>query len=362
MAEWTVKSNSLDEPLTPTNFSIDSPTTQGSAQVQAKKVDNAVYFVQANGTKVMKMIYDASIEDYVLDDITKLIPEIGATGIKRIAVQRQPDTRIHCVLNDGTVAILIADPAEDVKCWVKYETDGEVKDVVIFPDDTSLANGGEDKVYYYVKRTGIYNTYSHSWTSSIYREFWATEDTCSGLTFNNQLDSYIQYTGVSTTTITGLDHLNGKTVAVWGGTTTPQYLGTYTVASNQITGLSSSATTAVIGLPYTARFKSSKLSYGASGGTPLSQRKRVNALSLIMRNVYQSGIQYGADFDNLDDLPDEYKGEMVASTTVHEDYDIDLMELNGAWDVDARLCLQATGPKPCTVTAAIIQIETHDKG
>jgi hypothetical protein len=39
-----------------------------------------------------------------------------------MAIQRKPDTRVHCVREDGMVAILVHDGAEDVSCWTVAET------------------------------------------------------------------------------------------------------------------------------------------------------------------------------------------------------------------------------------------------
>jgi hypothetical protein len=50
-----------------------------------------------------------------------------------IGVQRQPDTRIHCVLGDGTVAILTFEAEEEVMAWSTYETDGAVEQVIVLP-------------------------------------------------------------------------------------------------------------------------------------------------------------------------------------------------------------------------------------
>jgi hypothetical protein len=146
-AELTIKSSALDEPLTPTNFNVKEVASQGSAQVQALKVDTRAVFVQRSAYRVYELAYSAEVADYDVSDLTALVPEIGAPGIVTIAVQRQPDTRIHCVRSDGTVAIAVIDPAEKVLSWQEFETDGEVQDVCVLPGNE------EDQVYYVVKRT-----------------------------------------------------------------------------------------------------------------------------------------------------------------------------------------------------------------
>ena len=347
-AEFSCKSSSFDEPLTPTNFNIKPASTQGSAAVEAVKIDKRGVFVQRGGTRVMEIAFDSQDYEYGSDELTKLIPEIGQPSIVRMDVQRQPDTRIHCIRSDGTVAIAVIDSVENVLCWFEYETDGSVEDVVVLP---GADGSSEDQVYYVVKRT------INSATKR-YLEKWAKESECVGGTTNKQADSLIVYSGASTTTITGLSHLEGETVVVWGG---GKDLGTYTVSSGQITGISEAVTSAIVGLGYTAQWKSAKLAYAAGLGTALTQRKSLEHLGVILKNTHYQGLQYGPDFTNLSDLPAMSQGKVLPSDTVHSTFDEEPFEFEGTWDSDSRLCLQATAPRPCTILAAVIPVETHDK-
>jgi hypothetical protein len=147
-AEASLRSSSFDEPLTPTNFGVKYPSTQGSAGVAAVKIDSSAIFVQRSGTRIYELTYDSSVYDYVSNDMTTLCPEICQPSIIAIGAHRQPDTRIHCVRSDGKVAIQVYDKSEDVRCWVLFETDGLVEDVVTLPGNV------EDRVYYVVNRNG----------------------------------------------------------------------------------------------------------------------------------------------------------------------------------------------------------------
>lgn len=343
-AEFVCKSSSLDEPLTPTNFNIKQGSGQGSGGVEALVIDKSGVFVQRGGTRVMEIAVQDDGE-YGAVDLTVLVPEITQGQVVRMAVQRQPDTRIHCVLNDGAVAISIFDKTENVLCWVRFETDGTVEDVAVLP---GAVGSNEDKVYYIVNRGG-----------NRCLERWAEEDDCQGDTLNHQADSYIQYSGASTTTITGLGHLaDGESVVVWAN---GKNLGSYTIASSQITGLSEAVTSAIVGLSYSASYKSAKLAYASGLGTALTQKKRITHLGLILRRTHHEGVQYGNDLTTMYDLPVKENETPVADDTVHLNYDEEAVEFPGQWDTDARLCLKATAPKPAIVMAAILSVETHDK-
>ena len=348
-SEFSMRSSSEDEPLTPTNAHIKSFSTQGSARVGAKKLDDSGIFIQRGGTRVMEASFGDNYE-YQTGDLTTFYPEAGNSPITLIAIQRQPDTRVHCVRTDGDVSILLHDKAEGVSCWVKYSSGGTVEDVVIVPG----ANGtGEDAVYYIVNRTVNGSTVR-------YLEKWSLESQSEGATVSRNLDSHIIFSGSPNTAISGLTHLEGETVAVWGG---GKDLGTYTVASGAITGLSEAVSSACVGLAYTAQFKSAKLAYAAGLGTPLTQKKTITQLGVILRNTHYQGLKYGPSFTSseMDDLPLVKDGKITASDTVHSAFDEESFSFPGEWSADARLCLQAASPRPVTVIAAVISVETHDR-
>jgi hypothetical protein len=292
------------------------------------------------------------LQDYSSVDLSALVPEIGGSGFSMVAIQRQPDTRVHCVRTDGTVAVLVYDPAENVICWVEMETDGIVEDVCVLPGTE------EDRIYYTVKRTINSATVR-------YREKWALESECGGATLNKQADAFVIFSG-SSSTITGLSHLEGEDVVVWADgkclTDASGDIETFTVASAQITltdgGSSYTAASAIVGLPYRARYKSTKLAYGAQGGTALTKRKHVFRLALILADTHARGIQFGPDFDHLDYLPMIEDGAPVDADYIWPHYDKDSHPINSNWDTDSRVCLEANAPRPATVLAMIVDVET----
>lgn len=343
-AELVAKASSLEEPLTPSAFSLRPVSSIGSFNVRALKLDASGVYVGRGGSRVYEIAFDAAGYNYTSNDLTGLVPEIGEPSILRVAVQRLPDTRIHCVRSDGKVAVLVFDRFEKVTCWTLVETDGTVEDAVVLPGDI------EDQVYYVVKRTINGNT-------KRYTEKWALESEARGATMTVLVDSALTYSGASTTTITGLGHLEGETVFVWGNS---KDLGSYVVASGSIT-LSEAVTQAYVGLEYTAQWKSAKLAVASQAQAPLTQRKRIDHLGLVLADTHALGLRYGQDFTNMDDLPLYDKGALVGGNTVHEAFDSDSVEVNGTWDTDARLCLEASSPRPCTVLACVIGMSGHDK-
>ena len=347
-SEIVGKSSNDDNILTPANFNPKATSTQGSYVVPAVKIDKRGVFVTRSGVQVYEVAIEEDDYEYGSGDLTALYPEIGKPGIVRIAVQRQPDTRVHFVRSDGKVALLVIDKLEKVLAWMLIETDGTIEDVVVLPADTGT---GEDNVYYSVNRTINGSTVR-------YLEKWALEANCIGGTLNHQADSYYQYSGAATTTITGLTHLEAESVVVWAN---GKDLGSYTVSGGQITGLSESVTSAIVGLTYTAQWESAKLARSGEAGTTMTHKKKVEHIGVVLANTHHKGLRYGKDFNSLDDLPQTKDGANVAADTVYSAYDEEPFTFGGSWDSDSRVCLQAQAPKPCTVLAITLPVETHAK-
>lgn len=341
-AEWVVRSTSLGEPITPSNFNLRADGTRGSSAVQGIVVDHNILYIDRTGSRILALSPEGG--SYRNVDLAALYPEAGSSDVVRTAVQRTPDTRIHFVRTDGKVALCTLDPVEDVRCWSLISTDGVIEDVVVLPQASA-----EDEVYYLVARTIGATTYR-------YVEKFATQDECVGGSLNKQADHFTSYSGAPATTLQLAAEMAGESVIVWAD---GDDYGTHTVGALGLLTLPAAKSNIVAGYAYSADFESFKLAYAAQGGTALTQPKRVDHLGLILKDTHYQGLQYGTDFDHLDNLPLIENGTTAAG--IHATYDADSVEVNGTIDTDARLCLRATAPRPCTILAAVISVTTHDK-
>lgn len=367
-SEHVARSDALDGPLTPTAFNLRAVTTKGSTNISPLRIDQSMLFVSRTGSRVYELVSDAMSTAYNLynaQDVTVIAPEVCNPKIVRAAVQRNVDTRVHFVLSDGTVAVLVYDKAEDVRGWIKITTQGSVEDVVVLPASTGQH---EDSVYYVVKRTIGGSTVR-------FLEKFSSESETTGAPVAKLADAHTYYSGAATTTITGLSYLEGQTVVCWGWNTITPFtvtkpdgtigtvgkdFGTFVVAGGSIT-LPQAVTDACVGLGYQAKFQSTKLAYASQIGTALNQRKRIPHLGLILNNTHAHGLQFGPDFTRLDDLPGEEAGVAVDANDVWTSYDFDAVPFNGTYHTDSRLCLVANAPRPCTVLAATVTVETNEK-
>lgn len=372
----SARSDSLDTPLTPTNFNIKFPVTQGAARIAPCHSDDVAYFVHRNLVRVYELAFDTSNYiklDYGASDLTALCPELcagdsGTAGITVMAVQRQPDTRIHCVLSDGTVAVMVADKVENVVAWIKVEIGGGgiVEDAIVLPQA-----GYEDAVYYVVKRTINGSTVR-------YYEKFALESDCVGGTLNKQADSFVIYSGPAANKLTAIaPHLVGQEVVVWADgkdlspgpyvtnpNTNPPTMSaqtTYTVASDGSVTLASgvSVSNAVIGLPYQAKFQGVKMAYGAQLGSALTMRKTISRLGLLAADMHSDGLRYGPNYNEMDQLP-KVEGSDVPYDTIWAAYDKLGFTFDDVFGSDSRLCLMAYAPRPVRVLGLIPHVDTEE--
>lgn len=336
-AEHSVRSSSFDEPLTPTNYSVKPCSTLGSANVEAVIIDKTGIFVEKSGEAIFELstANNNGDFDYSAEELTLLAPEITDSGVTRMAVQRRPDTRLHVVCEDGHAAILIRNQIENVRCWIRiamYFNTDLIEDVVTLPGTK------EDQVYYAVSLDGVR-----------YLAKWATEAECVGGDLNKQADMFVEYSGSPVNSLSGLSHLEGREVVVWGD---GKDLGSFTVSGGSISFGAATYSNLVAGVTYLGIFKSAKL----ATTTTITRKKIIDHIALNLVNTHYQGLKFGPSFEYLDSLPLVENGAKTDADTIWESYDQDSIEFPGEWNSDSRLCLLAQAPRPCTISAAIITI------
>ena len=345
----SARSTNFDEPLTPFNFNIKTTGSRG-------------VFVDRTRQRLFELVYDIDIQDFKPQDLSIFTPNFNRIGITQIAVQMKPDIRVHCVRTDGTVGMFVYDRAENVMAWVDIEIGGVgnwcVEDVAVLPGTV------EDQVYYTVK------AFNGVTGEERYLLKWSLEEEAIGGLNNYMLDAWIQYDGTPINTFTGAEHLAGLTVSVWadgayageGVVTqfgTPGELDLSNLTLDGQPNDASGSSNVIIGLKYTAQFQSTKLATLQRIG--LLEHKKVNKIGFIAENLHHKGIQYGADFNNLFDLPEVEEGQVVADDFIWDEYHEENFPFGGEWDVDSRICLQGESPKPATILCAIAEFQSVEK-
>lgn len=204
-------------------------------------------------------------------------------GIVSMAWAQEPFNCLFCVRSDGILIALTYMPDHNVIAWHRHPmNDASVLDVTTVPDPET----GNDIVWLLVKRivqneTVIY----HEYLTEFHRP-----ETTTDTTEYCYLDSSLIYSGDPTTTITGLTHLEGKTVDIWAdGARHPQK----TVVSGSIT-LDYECSTVCVGIhtPSYIRTLPARIS-----------SDQVRVIKNVFLHLYETqGGKVGQTLTNMDDI------------------------------------------------------------
>ncbi|TGV15829.1 hypothetical protein EN816_00835 [Mesorhizobium sp. M8A.F.Ca.ET.173.01.1.1] len=354
----TCKSSSLDEPLTPTNLSIKDSSSTGASAVDPARIDSRGLFVDRSGKALYELSFDGTNSDYNATQMSKLATDLFAGGVKSLAVQRRPDTRIWIIMDDGSCVCVVYEPLEQVMAFIPVVTDGTFESAAVLPADD------QDRAYFVVNRTINGSTVR-------YIEKMALDTEVKPSTLCKVMDAF--KTGVNSpasTTINVGTHLIGESVVVWAdgaplNTTVDGYTvpNTYTVNGSGNITVGSAVTNWVAGLPYTARYKSAKLAYGAAEGTAMLQNKKVDKVGLIMTDFVRAGVRYGSQFDNAErplfPLPILENYTTASAIVLSDINDEEPFVFPGEWDTDSRVCIECSSPNTMTLISMVLQVTTN---
>lgn len=352
-SETSARSSSLDEPITPTNLTLRDASSVGSAGVAPAKIDARGLFVDKSGRRLYELTFDAQSYDYHSTPLSRLVASWFDGGVREMAIQRRPDTRIWIVMEDGTAMVLIYDQAQGpepgmpMAAFIPIETNGTFESVEVLPGTQ------QDLVYFVVNRT-------INGSTKRFREKMALDSETTPDTLCKCMDAFTTGTQAASTTVPVGSHLNGAQVVAWADGVA--YPGPYTVSGGNIT-LPTAVANWAAGLSFDWRYKSSRLAYGAQGGTALLMPKKIDHIGAIATNFHRSGLKYGKDFTTMYPFPAFSREGQPKDTIVLDDVsDEDVVEFGGDWDTDSRICIKGSSPYPAHLLGLVFTITTNERG
>ena len=347
--EFSVSGGGTDDPVTPTNILIKKQSNHGCANIDAIPVGNVTLFLQRAKRKIRELAYNFDVDGYVAPDMTILAEHISETGINSMSYQQEPNQIIWCVREDGKLVGLTYQREQQVVAWHQHIFGGAFStgNSVCESIATIPTNDKEYQTWVIIKRT--INGVTRRYVEYINQfDFDETDNT----NFNF-LDSQLAYSGSATTTITGLDHLEGQTVSVLAdGSTHPDK----TVSGGSIT-LSRSSTKVKVGLKYTSLLQTMRIDAGAQNGTSQAKTKRIYNITV---RLYESvGVEVGPDLNNMEAIP--FRSSATLMDTAIPVYTGDKeIEFRGNYESDGFIFVRQTQPLPLTVLSLYPDLTTND--
>jgi hypothetical protein len=327
-------------------------TEYGGRLLPAFRVGDAVLFVQRGGKKLREMKYSFEIDRFKADDLTVLADHILQPGVLEMDFALEPDSVLHCVLANGTLASLVYNRDRGVIAWAPQQLGGSTATtsygVVESIACISSPDTSRDDTWLCVRR--VINGSTVRYVEVIESNRLSDTDKTDAF----YVDSGLTYSGAPVTTITGLGHLEGQTVQVLadGGVHAD-----CVVASGQIT-LNRPASKAQIGLGFTSILQTMRPEAGAQDGSGQTRRRSIS--NVFFRFDKSLGGKAGPSLDRLDPLP----GAFTSAAVIGDIPELYSGDREIAWpatfDTDAYIYLVQDQPLPMTVVAIVPRMVVND--
>jgi hypothetical protein len=180
----------VGQPLTPENITISPQTNLGSKRIRPVTIDGVTLFAQKSGKSLNQYVFLNDLQANETRSVSILAPQLINNPVQ-LAASRGTDVDdanyVYIVNDTGDMTVFNTLITEDVSAFTNWETQGNIKSTAVV-----------DNVVYLLTRRVINGS----------PEFHVEIE-------NRDLNTDGAVTGsLSSTTITGLDHLEGKTVKV----------------------------------------------------------------------------------------------------------------------------------------------------
>lgn len=348
--EFACGENSSSDPFATRNIKIAQQSRFGGRNIQPQVVSAQTLFVQRAGKKLRDIAYSFEQDSFGSNDVTVLSEHLTRPGVVQLSYQQEPDTVVWANTAEGVLLGLTYNREQDVTSWHPHwiggaVTGGPAYGVVESIQVVPTPDGNSEELWMIVRRTvnGVTKRYVEYLTQN-----WQPTDAINTAVF---LDSSLEYSGAPTTTISGLDHLEGQTVSVLAdGATHPDRV----VVSGDIT-LQVPASVVQVGLNYRSIMTTMKIEAGATQGTSQGQKKKFGKVRF--RFLGTVGAKYGIDGVQLDEIPFRDSSMPMDQAVVPFTGDKECQWPIG-WEEAGRLTVIQEQPLPMTLIGIYPEMKT----
>lgn len=254
--------------LAPSTVGVRKQSNNGASWTSPVTIDDTIIYVQEKGSRLRDLNYEYVDDRYKGTDLSIMSEHLfqGYT-IEEMAYSAEPYGILWAARDDGVLLGLTYQREHQVWAWHKHNTATAAGDSVV-ESVAVISEGGRDALYMTVKRTinGSVKRYVERLEKRITtgpEDVWC-------------VDSGLQYDGAAATNISGLDHLEGETVAVVADGNVVKDL---TVSGGAIT-LPAAASKVTVGLAYTPAIE--LLDIDVASASETLKGKRVSVSRVIL--------------------------------------------------------------------------------
>jgi hypothetical protein len=293
--------------------------------VQPAVVNNIVVFCAARGGHVREMGFSNDQQGYMTGDLSIRAAHLfDDYAILDLAYAKAPQPVVWCISSTGRLLGMTYIPEEKVTSWHWHDTDG------LFESCAVVSEGTEDRLYVVVNRSG--NRYVERLEPF---DIDAVEDQ---VCLDN---AKTVINAPASTTVSGLSHLNGKTVSILAdGKIHPQRV----VAGGSIT-LDYAAAKVHVGLPYTVQLKTLPAVMQVDG---YGQGRTKNVNRAWIRMYESAGFKIGPSETALVPSQPPTTAQTLQSIEVP-------VLLSPSWQAAGQVVVQQDNPVPLTVIGMVLE-------
>ena len=261
------------QPITPGNLTIKAATSSGSKpNIMPVSVEGGTIFLQRSGKALREFLFSDAELSYQSNNISLLSSHLLKSPVK-IAFRRATSTDdgdLLMIVNgtDGSMAAYSIHRSQKVVAPSEFITDGTYEDCAVDIDD----------IYVVVKRT--INSSTKHYIERL------DDDRTTDASFQ-LFDGSADGNKPTSTTVSGLTHLEGKTVEC---VRDDIFLGEKTVSSGQITIDQVPTTYVEIGLHHDVLAKTLPAEPRLASGTMVGRKKRIVAVSPVLNQTQNIAI------------------------------------------------------------------------
>lgn len=332
-AEWRVGAINTDA-LTPTSVSVKPQSYIGANNVQPVVVNNNLIYAAARGGHIRELAFNNDAGGYLTGDMSLRAPHLfDGKSIVDMALAKAPSPVIWMVSSDGRLVAVTYVPEQQIGAWHQHDTEGEFESVA------AVAEGDEDAVYVIARR-------------SIQGNLVRFVERLQSRRFTDQKEAFFvdagsTYRGAPATTITGLNHLLGKTVSILAdGAVHPRRV----VVDGAIT-LDNPASVVHVGLPVIADIESLPMAFETQG---YGQGRTKNVNKMFIRVFNSGGIKAGPDYANLIEAK-QRTTETYGTPPMLKTKEIEIV-VAPSWGDAGIMCIRQEDPLPLTVLSICYEV------
>lgn len=273
-----------DGAITPGSIGFRPQSFWGAAEVPPITIGTTILLLDGSGRVVRDMHYNLQEDGYSGDDRSVLATHLLRRPIVDWAYQQTPYSTVYAINEDGKLLTFTYMREQEVWAWAQHESSGDK-----FRSVCCVREDGKDRVYFLVNRGDAYYVEE--------QVLWEYGDDPMDACYVDCSISGTTGSAIGSTTITGLDHLEGRVVsALVDGTVVTGC----TVSSGEIAIPAPAETKITVGLPYTMEVETVDPSINGQDGTRYGSRKTVGPVLIDMLET--GDVQVGTDVNHLEEM------------------------------------------------------------